>query len=217
MALAVTAVDAALLALALGGPNALFHHARACALIAVWGVGAIVLGLLRPVRAQDVVERAGAQVPLLMALLLVPLLTPALSALGERFGWAPLPGGAPLRWAGVALVAAGLALRMLAMVQLGSRFSPQVALQREHTLETRGLYARIRHPGYLGAALATLGAALAFGSAVGLMGVALMGAALHLRMEQEEEMLARRFGEDYARYRAGTGRLLPRLAANPHR
>lgn len=217
MALAVTAVDAALLALALGGVGALLHHARARALIVLWGAGAVVLGLLRPVRAQDVVERAPAQVPLLIALLFVPLLTPALSALGERFGWVPLPGGEPLRWSGVALVAIGLAIRTLAMVQLGSRFSPQIALQRGHTLETRGLYARIRHPGYLGSALAALGAALAFGSAVGLVGVALMGVALHLRMVQEEEMLARRFARDYAEYRARTGRLLPRFTANPSR
>lgn len=214
MAVTVTTVDAALLALALGGVGALLHHTRARALVVIWGIGSLVLGLMRPVRMQDVVERAPAQAPLLLALLIVPLGTPPLAALGERFGWYPLPGGELLRWSGVALVALGLAVRALAMTQLGPRFSPQVALQREHALETRGLYARIRHPGYLGAWLATLGAALAFGSAVGLAGVVLMGMALHARMELEEALLERRFGPDYAIYRARTGRLLPRFGSN---
>jgi protein-S-isoprenylcysteine O-methyltransferase Ste14 len=209
-ALVVTGVDAALLALALGGIGPLLHHARALALVALWGVSSLTLGLLRPVRSQDVVERSPGQAPLLLLLLLVPLLTPPLAALGERLAWYPLPGGAALRWSGVALAALGLALRMLAMVQLGPRFSPQVAIQREHALETRGLYARVRHPGYLGSGLATLGAALAFGSAVGLAGVVLMAIALHARMEAEESLLSRRFGEQYAAYRARSGRVLPR-------
>ena len=50
--------------------------------------------------------------------------------------------------------AAGLALRVSAMQQLGARFSPLVALQQQHTLETTGWYAHVRHPGYLGALMA---------------------------------------------------------------
>jgi protein-S-isoprenylcysteine O-methyltransferase Ste14 len=211
MALIVTALDAALIALALGGPAALFHHARALALIAIWGATTLVLAFLRPVRAQDVVESAPGQRALLFALFVIPLLTPPLSALGERMGWWPLAGGAPLRWAGVALAAAGLALRIAAMARLGPRFAPVVAVQREHALETGGPYARIRHPGYLGAGLANLGAALAFGSAIGLIGAALMALALHARMGTEEALLERRFGDEFARYRARTGRVLPRL------
>ncbi|HTK32784.1 MAG TPA: isoprenylcysteine carboxylmethyltransferase family protein [Candidatus Saccharimonadaceae bacterium] len=210
-ALVVTAVDAALLALALGGVAPLAHHARALALIAVWAASALTLGFLRPVRAQDVVERASGQRLLLVLLFFVPLLTPPLSALGERFGWWPLPGGAALCWAGVALAALGLALRIAAMAQLGSRFAPIVAVQREHALETRGLYARMRHPGYVGAGLANLGAALAFGSAVGLAGALLMALALDARIRQEEALLASRFGDEFARYRAHSGRIWPRL------
>ena len=211
-ALVVTAVDAALLALALGGLAPLAHHARALALIAVWAASALTLGFLRPVRAQDVVERAPGQRLLLVLLFFVPLLTPPLSALGERFAWWPLPGGGALRWAGVALAALGLALRIAAMAQLGARFAPIVAVQREHALETRGLYARMRHPGYVGAGLANLGAALAFGSAVGLTGALVMALALDARIRQEETLLARRFGAEFERYRETSGRVWPRLA-----
>jgi protein-S-isoprenylcysteine O-methyltransferase Ste14 len=211
LALIVTALDAMLLAIALGGVSALLHHARALALVGLWGASSIVLGLLHPVREQDVVDRTPDAPLVLVALFLIPLLTPPLSATGERFGWLPLPGGETLRWSGVALSGVGLWLRIAAMAQLGARFSPVAAIQRTHTLETRGLYARVRHPGYLGSALANLGAVLAFGSAVGLAGVALMAWMLALRVAREEALLARRFGEDYARYRSRTGALIPRL------
>jgi protein-S-isoprenylcysteine O-methyltransferase Ste14 len=211
MALLVTALDAALLALALGSPGALLAHPRALALLALWAIGGVTLALLRPVRGHDAVsvEKDGPFV--LLLLFLIPLLTPPLAAYLEPTGSALLP--ISLRWAGVALSGAGLALRIAAMAQLGSRFSPLVAVQREHALETRGLYARVRHPGYLGALLATLGGALAFGgspAALGLVGIMLL--LLRRRAEREEAMLERHFGEAYASYRARSGQFLPRLA-----
>ena len=212
LGLVATGLDAALLAIALGGIAPLLAHARALALLALWAVGAVTLALLRPVRGHDAqsVERDPPFV--LLALFLIPLLAPPVAALGERLALWPLPGGAPLRWFGVVLSGAGLGVRIAAMAQLGSRFSPLLAVQRKHALETRGLYARIRHPGYLGALLAALGGALAFGSAVALPLVAAMGLLLWARAGREETMLERHFGTAYVNYRARSGRLLPRLA-----
>ncbi len=208
----VTAVDAALLAFALGGTAALLSHARALTLIALWGVSSFALAFLRPVRDQDV-ERSDPEPPLvLVALFLIPLLTPALSAWGSRIGFGVLPLGTVWPWSGVVLVAAGLALRIVAMVQLGPRFSPRLAVQRDHALETRGLYAWMRHPGYAGALLANLGAALAFSSLVGLLATAALGVLMGVRAGREERLLRDRFGAEYERYRARTGRFLPRLA-----
>jgi len=208
-ALAATALDALLLALALGGLPALLAHPRAMALVAVWAVAAVVLALLRPVRVHDpltVRHDRGAMV----ALLLLPLLTPAVSAWGERIGLWPLPGGAALRGAGVAIVACGLALRIAAMARLGSRFSPLVSVQRGHALETGGPYAWIRHPGYLGAWLAALGAMLAFGSLAGAPLVVAFLALLWARAGREETLLEEHFGDAYRSYRARSGRLFPR-------
>jgi protein-S-isoprenylcysteine O-methyltransferase Ste14 len=211
MALAVTALDAVLLALALGGIAPLRAHPRALALLAIWGAGATLLGFLRPVRALDTAREDRDPALLLIALFAIPMLTPPLAAWGERFALWPLPGGDALRWGGVALAACGLALRTAAMVRLGRRFAPFPAIQRDHALETRGVYGVVRHPGYAGAWLANLGAALAFGSAVGLAGVALMTIALELRARREEALLEAHFGEAYLRYRARTGRVIPRI------
>jgi len=212
LALTATGLDAALLALALGGVAPLLAHPRALALLALWAAGAITLALLRPVRGHDAATVERDPPFLLLALFLLPLLAPPLAALGERLALWPLPGGAPLRWLGVVLSGVGLGVRIAAMAQLGSRFSPLLAVQREHALETRGLYARVRHPGYLGALLAALGGALAFGSAVALPLVAAMGLLLWTRAGREETLLERHFGTAYANYRARSGRLLPRLA-----
>ena len=211
LALAATGLDATLLAIALGGVAPLLAHPRALTLLALWAACAVTLALVRPVRGHDAttVERDPPFV--LLALFLLPLLAPPLAALGERLALWPLPGGALLRWLGVALSGAGLGVRIAAMAQLGSRFSPLLAVQRDHALETRGLYARVRHPGYLGALLAALGGALAFGSAVALPLVAAMGLLLWARAGREEALLERHFGLAYLNYRARSGRLLPRL------
>lgn len=209
-ALVVLALDAALLALALGGPEHLARDPRALVLLALWGAGGIVLAVARPVRAQDVTasERdPGA----MLVLLLVPLVSPAFGAWAMTRSWALPPHANTLSWAAMVAVAAGLALRIAAMVRLGARFSPLVAAQREHPLETRGVYARVRHPGYAGALLAALGGALAFGSLAALPLVALMAVAQGARIRREEAFLAQRFGAAWTEYAGRTGALWPRL------
>src|SRR5215470_3642901 len=76
-AVVTTAIDAALLALALGGPGALLAHRRA-------------LALLRPVRREAGARRAG-DPALMVVLLLMPLIAAPLAAWGERVGLLPLP------------------------------------------------------------------------------------------------------------------------------
>lgn len=210
-AFAVTGLDAALLALALGGLAALLAHPRALALLAVWLVGGVTLALLRPLRGHDAVAVEREAPYVLLVLFLIPLVTPPVAALDERLALWVLPGGATLRWAGVAISGAGLGVRIAAMAQLGARFSPRVALQRQHVLETHGLYAHLRHPGYAGAWLASLGGGLAFGSGLSLPLVAIMGWLLWNRAGREESMLERHFGDEYRGYRARTGRFVPRL------
>lgn len=118
-------------------------------------------------------------------------------------------GGDALAWAGVVLFLLGSALRLWPVYVLGHRFSGLVTIQKEHTLETRGIYAVIRHPSYLGAIVLSLGWSLAFRSGVGVILTALMVATLLGRIKAEERLLASQFGEAYDAYRARTWRLLP--------
>src|SRR5262245_14215854 len=100
-ALAVTTFDALLLLAALGGLHTLFVPSRAGAWLAVGAWGGVVLALLRPGRAQQPVATRREATALLIALLLVPLATPPVAALGERFGLLPWFAVGWVEWAGV--------------------------------------------------------------------------------------------------------------------
>lgn len=208
--LLVLAFEASLLAWGLGGYAALAGNPRALALLAVWGVTGIALSVSRPVRGQDV-ARAERDPISLLALAVLPLAIPGVAAWGGRLALWRLPAANALGWAGVALSALGLWIRVSAMRQLGARFSPLVAMQREHTLERTGWYGFVRHPGYLGSLLASWGAAVAFGSALALPLAATMTVFQLDRMRREEAMLAAHFGDDWREYARQTGALFPRF------
>jgi protein-S-isoprenylcysteine O-methyltransferase Ste14 len=208
--LVALALDVALLAIGVGGPAALLHHRRALALLGLWIVSYPLLTVMRPTRGAPR-EEVRPDPSTVLLLTLIPLVTPMLSAIAERRGIWPLPGGEPLRWAGVAISAAGLALRIAAMHRLGSRFAPVVAIERGHRLETGGVYSRVRHPGYVGAWLANFGIVLAFGSAATLPLALAMAFVQWRRVVIEEQALEHRFGEEYRAYRGRTGRFFPKF------
>jgi protein-S-isoprenylcysteine O-methyltransferase Ste14 len=117
--------------------------------------------------------------------------------------------GDAVRWLGVALYAAGGALRLWPVFVLGRRFSGLVAIQPGHRLVTDGIYGIIRHPSYLGLLVNALGWALAFRSALGALLVAVTAAVLVGRIRSEEALLQSEFGAEYDAYRARTWRLIP--------
>jgi protein-S-isoprenylcysteine O-methyltransferase Ste14 len=210
LAFLVVAFDALLLALALGGTQALLTHPRALALLAVYTATGVPLALLRPVRDQDVVARTPDPAWRMALLFVVPLLIPPVSAFGEHARIAALPSAPWLGWLGVTLAAAGLTLRVAAMTRLGTRFAPVVALQREHALETGGPYTHVRHPGYLGAWLAALGAALVFRNGLAMPLLILFSWLLAGRARNEDAMLEAHFGGTYRAWAARTGAFLPK-------
>src|SRR5690348_16440904 len=123
-----------------------------------------------------------------------------LSPYTDRIGLWTLDGGA-LRWIGLVVYAAGGVIRLWPVFVLGRRFSGLVAIQRDHALVTTGIYARIRHPSYLGVLLIMLGWALVFRSGVGLLLTVLILVPLVARMNAEEALLSSQFGAEYDLYR----------------
>ena len=205
-----TLFDASLLAIGLGGFPALLHHLRALALLGVWAIGNAVITAVRPpMEKAESAERE--PLPVVLGLFALPFAAAPLAAWGERAGIATPGSPVAFHWAAIGLAAIGLALRAAAMARLGLRFSPQVAIQHGHELETGGVYSRMRHPGYLGALLASTGAALTFGSLLGLIPIALLIPALAWRVQREDRMLEARFGNSFRSWKARTGGLWPRL------
>jgi protein-S-isoprenylcysteine O-methyltransferase Ste14 len=190
-----------------GGWKAFFAHPAFIALAAVVACITMVMpftgGNLNPGYKEDRGNRW-----VIPALFSLAVLNAFLSPMTDRLGFMTIDGDAT-RWVGVALFAAGGALRLWAVLVLGRRFSGLVAIQTGHTLQTRGVYKWVRNPGYLGMEIHLLGWALTFRSGVGLVLVALVLIPLMARMRSEEKLLREHFGAEYEAYFARTWRLVP--------
>ncbi|WP_374309322.1 isoprenylcysteine carboxylmethyltransferase family protein [Methylocella sp.] len=193
--------------LGFGGFAAFFSHAALVALTAaLFAMTAAALVSRGNLSAGEREDRSNRWV--LAAFGAIGLLSAYLPAYTDRKDFWTLDGE-KLRWIGVALFAAGGALRLWPVFVLGRRFSGLVAIQPGHALVTDGVYGRIRHPSYLGLLVSSLGWALAFRSGVGLLLVAALVPPLIARMNAEERLLRSHFGDEYDAYRARTSRLVP--------
>lgn len=115
---------------------------------------------------------------------------------------------------GLAMTLAGAALALwcvLAFATLGN--GTPAPFDPPRRLVVRGPYRSVRNPMYLGAGLALLGAALAYGSLALAGYAAVLGVTVQLFVRYHEEpRLRRSFGADYEEYRARVGRWWPRRA-----
>jgi protein-S-isoprenylcysteine O-methyltransferase Ste14 len=121
----------------------------------------------------------------------------------------PVPRDGPLAWAGLAILALGIALQGAAMWALGSFYTVRLGMQPGHRPVTSGPYLLVRHPGYLSYVLSMTGIGLTLGSLIGLGLVALVIPFLLRRIGHEEEMLVAEFGAEYRTYMQRTKRLIP--------
>lgn len=127
-----------------------------------------------------------------------------------------LPVGAAI-WAqlvGLVLAVVGLAVIFLALWTYyrvnGSLVNVSPEPDHAAQLVAQGLYARVRHPIYLGVMLSALGVALIHGHIVPLL-VALVFIPFFTYKSMFEERWLERVYADYAAYRQRAGRFLPRL------
>jgi protein-S-isoprenylcysteine O-methyltransferase Ste14 len=114
----------------------------------------------------------------------------------------------PIVWLGALIVAAGIATRMKALLDLGSAFSMKVERRENQALVTRGLYATIRHPLYLASLLIALGIPILLSAWLTLILTALTAAGILVRIRKEERFMREQF-PGYEEYAGRTWRLLP--------
>jgi protein-S-isoprenylcysteine O-methyltransferase Ste14 len=190
-----------------GGWTAFFQHP------AFWGLAAATIALSvfavfsgGGINSGEIEDRGNRWV--LAAFGVIALLLSLFSAYTDRIGFWTIDGDA-LRWVGVVVCFLGGMLRLIPVYVLGNRFSGLVAIQRDHQLETHGIYGTIRNPSYLGMLISAIGWALTFRSVIGaLLAVALL-VPLVARIHAEERLLREHFGTEYEAYCRQTWRLLP--------
>ena len=129
----------------------------------------------------------------------------------RRFPGAVMPGNGWV-WVvlGVAVMWAGIALRIWAIAVLGRFFRRDVIIQEGHRVVTAGPYRVIRHPSYTANLVVAAGLGFAFVNWASLAVLVVVPFLGHLpRIHVEESELERALGDEYVSYENGTRRLVP--------
>jgi protein-S-isoprenylcysteine O-methyltransferase Ste14 len=187
-----------------------FNAAVACAF---GRVGGIVIGGLRSLaeRRRFAVLRFGWVEAI--TLLEPPLLavTAYLLLVNRESSSSVSAGEAAAAVSGGLVALAGLALIVWTLLSWRQLFVGHGVLEGQK-LVTRGAYALVRHPVYLGALAIWGGLSLCFLSATAAaIAVLYVAPAYLLYIHAEEAMMLESFGEEYRRYRGTVPKLIPRL------
>ena len=118
-------------------------------------------------------------------------------------------GRYPVFFAGLVIMAAGIALRFAAVIVLGRFFTFVVMVGSDQHVVDTGPYRWIRHPSYTGALLTLFGFLLCAGNWAALVAIVPPLIGLTYRIRVEERALSEQLGEAYVSYAARTKRLVP--------
>ncbi len=112
--------------------------------------------------------------------------------------------------AGMIMYLSGLIIRWKSIIQLRNRFTVDVVVNRDHKLETGGMYKYLRHPSYSGLLLILAGLGLAMNSVASfLILIVPVFLGLNYRISVEEALLKKEFGEDYFRFCSTRKKIIP--------
>lgn len=152
------------------------------------------------------IRRGGRVAQLLPAFVWVPYVVIALRPGPE------LPFPDPVRWIGLGLILGGIAFSIWAARTLGRHFDMEVEVHEGHEVVDRGPFAIVRHPVYLGLAVHFIGACLATGNWLLILGTVFVSfPALYVRAAVEERLLREQLGPAYDAYARRTPMLVPWL------
>jgi len=101
-------------------------------------------------------------------------------------------------------------LQIKSFKNLGSFYSQEISLQKNHQLVTTGIHKTIRNPQYISQILSDLGLGIALGGYIIIPLVLLIEFPLFiLRAKKEEEMMLAFFGDKYSEYKKKSGFIIP--------
>ncbi len=123
---------------------------------------------------------------------------------------APLFSNSFGQYIGLALIVAGIVLRLFAVASLGRFFTVDVTIRQGHRLKKDGLYQYLRHPSYFASLLSFIGFGISLNNWISLLLIAIaMFTVFTIRIKIEEKILAEQFGSEYIEYKKTTRGLIP--------
>jgi protein-S-isoprenylcysteine O-methyltransferase Ste14 len=137
-------------------------------------------------------------------------------------GWRVFPGplqwqvvdSSPLKLAGAALIVAGIAVFVLALISFGTSWRVGIDEKAPGGLVTTGVFAFSRNPIFVCLDLYAFAAFLMNGTLGFLVFASLLMVGVHYQILQEEGFLLRVYGRAYQRYCDRTARYLGRRSSN---
>ena len=113
-------------------------------------------------------------------------------------------------FSGLLIFLFGLILRWAAIFQLKKAFTVDVAISKDQTVKSDGLYKIIRHPSYAGLLLMLTGLSIAMNNIISFLLISIINfITVSYRIIVEERILTEAFGDDYKKYKSATKKLIP--------
>jgi protein-S-isoprenylcysteine O-methyltransferase Ste14 len=149
---------------------------------------------------------------ILYLLLLGMFLLPLVYSVTNWLNFADYQLSTWLGWLGVVFMAGALFVFARAHIDLQSNWSPSLEIYEKHTLITKGIYGRIRHPMYASQLLWCLAQLLLLQKwLAGPIGLLIFIPFYLLRTRAEEKMMLETFGDDYRAYMQKVGGVFPKF------
>jgi protein-S-isoprenylcysteine O-methyltransferase Ste14 len=125
---------------------------------------------------------------------------------------APIINANVLLYLGSMLIIIGMIIRFIAIRTLGKFFTVNLAIHGDQNLIKAGLYKYIRHPSYTGSLLSFVGFSLSLNNWISLIIILVPILVTFInRINIEEKLLQKQFGDEYSDYKNRTKRLIPMI------
>lgn len=115
-----------------------------------------------------------------------------------------------IQYIGIIILLTGVFIRVNTIYRLGKSFSVNIGVHEEQKLIKSGLFKLIRHPAYFGIFLAFIGISISFYNPITTtFGIIFPFIGLMYRINIEEKILVKYFGNEYKEYQKETKKLIP--------
>lgn len=146
----------------------------------------------------------------LLVIWIVGILSVAFAVFFAYTFYFPISSNEMVAYWGLFTIVIGIILRLMVVKSMGRLFSSDVNKRHNHELITDGFFKYLRHPAFSASLLSFVGFGISLNNYISFM--IIFFSVIYVftkRIEVEEELLVKQFGEEYAAYKKTTKGLIP--------